>query len=89
MVRLTRARLVAAVSALALGLFSVMTSAAQSGPVQVIQAGDGTLYLAQPPNAWKMVPNPISGDGLAALAPSGSVKSGHAGAPKKRRHWPR
>lgn len=52
---------------------STLAVSAQTSPVQVVQSSDGTLYLAQGPDAWTIVPDPISDDDLAALVPSGDL----------------
>jgi hypothetical protein len=50
-----------------------LTAVAQSSPVRVAQGSDGSLYVVQGNNSWKLVPDQISDSDLAALSPSGEI----------------
>src|SRR5262245_26890429 len=56
-------------------LAGVATSSgsAQSAPPQVVQAGDGTLYVVRGGTAWMLVPNTIGDDELAGLNLTGEI----------------
>jgi hypothetical protein len=52
---------------------SVAPTAAQTAPVSVVQASDGTLYVVQGNSAWRLVPDQISDSDLAALSQTGEI----------------
>lgn len=60
-------------SAVILVAVPAATAGAQSAPVRVVQKTDGTLLVVQGNSSWTLVPDQISDDDAAALAPSGEI----------------
>ena len=50
-----------------------VATAAQPTPTRVVQAVDGTLFLVQGDSSWVLVPDQISDEELAVLAPAGEI----------------
>jgi len=59
------------VGAFALIAAVAVTALAQGAPLRIVQASNGTLYLAQEGKSWTLVPDRISDSDLAALTPRG------------------
>jgi hypothetical protein len=58
--------------ALALMLSGLVTQStlAQTEPLRVLQAPDGTLYLALGNMGWHVTPQPVTAEDVAGLIPS-------------------
>jgi ABC-type branched-subunit amino acid transport system substrate-binding protein len=52
---------------------ATQSTLAQTEPLRVLQAADGSLYLALGDIGWHVTPQPVTADDLAGLIPSGEL----------------